>query len=195
MKNICVFCGSAFGNRPLYRDIAIELGRTLVEQDLGLVWGGGKVGLMGTVADTVLAGGGHTVGVIPGFMVEKELAHTGSSELIEVDSMHTRKAVMAERADGFIALPGGFGTLDELFEILTWGQLHIHGKPVGLLNVDGYFDSLLSWIDHAAKEGFVRPSNMNLFKVADTPAALLDAMREHRAPQGDWTTKVTMAQS
>lgn len=195
MKSICVFCGSAFGQRVVYQEAAAELGRTLAGQQLSLVWGGGKVGLMGVIADAVLAAGGQTVGVIPGFMVEKELAHPESTELIEVDSMHTRKAVMAERADGFIALPGGFGTLDELFEILTWAQLHIHAKPIGLLNIAGYFDPLLAWVKHAAQEGFVRSSHMNMFHVADTPEALLEVMRAHRAPEGNWSTKVSLARS
>ncbi|HEY9101567.1 TIGR00730 family Rossman fold protein [Chitinimonas sp.] len=194
MKSICVFCGAAMGNRAVYREAATALGHTLAEQDLTLVWGGGKVGLMGVVADAVLEKGGETLGVIPGFMVEKELAHPDSTAMIEVDSMHTRKALMAERADGFIAMPGGFGTLDELFEILTWAQLHIHGKPIGLLNVAGYFDPLLGWIRHAEQEGFIRAGHLSLFRVADTPEALLAAMREHQAPEGDWTSKVTFRQ-
>ena len=195
MKSVCVFCGSSFGKRPAYREAASLLGQTLAEQDLTLVWGGGRVGLMGTVADAVLAAGGETVGVIPGFMVAKELAHPDSTELIEVDSMHTRKALMAERSDGFVALPGGFGTLDEMFEILTWAQLHIHGKPVGLLNVAAYFDPLLAWIHHAEQEGFIKPGHLALFHVADNPAEMLDKMRQHQAPEGDWATKVSLAQS
>lgn len=195
MKSICVFCGSAFGSRAVYREAATELGRILAEQQLTLVWGGGRVGLMGTVADAALAAGGGTIGVIPGFMVAKELAHPESTEMIEVDTMHTRKATMAAHADGFIALPGGFGTLDELFEILTWAQLHIHAKPVGLLNVAGYFDPLLVWIDHAIREGFVKPENRQLFYVAETPVELLALMRQHKAPDGDWAAKVSLAQS
>ncbi|WP_028446467.1 LOG family protein [Chitinimonas koreensis] len=193
MKSICVFCGAAFGKREVYRDAAAELGRTLAAQSLQLVWGGGRVGLMGVVADAALAGGGSTLGVIPAFMVEKELAHPGSTEMIQVDSMHTRKALMAERADGFVALPGGFGTLDELFEILTWAQLHLHGKPIGLLNVAGYFDPLLAWVRHAEAEGFVRSGHLSLFVVADTAEELLDKMRAHRAPDGDWSAKVAFA--
>ncbi|WP_374538451.1 LOG family protein [Chitinimonas taiwanensis] len=195
MRAICVFCGAAFGNRPVYQAAATALGHTLAEQQLELVWGGGKVGLMGVVADAVLARGGQTLGVIPSFMVEKELAHTDSTELIEVDSMHSRKALMAERADGFIALPGGFGTLDELFEILTWAQLHIHAKPIGLLNVNGYFDPLLAWIKQAEEEGFVRSAHRQLFHVADTPETLLALMRAHQAPQDDWASKVAFSQS
>lgn len=195
MQSICVFCGAAFGKRPVYTEAAEALGRTLAEQQLTLVWGGGKVGLMGVVADAALAAGGETVGVIPGFMVEKELAHPDSTELIEVDSMHSRKALMAERADGFIALPGGFGTLDELFEILTWAQLHIHAKPIGLLNVDGYFDPLLAWVDHAEREGFIRASHRQLFHVADSAAALLEQMRQHAGPHGDWAAKVAFSRS
>ncbi|WP_374350945.1 TIGR00730 family Rossman fold protein [Chitinimonas sp.] len=193
MKAVCVFCGSSFGKRAIYGEAAQALGRTLAEQGLTLVWGGGRAGLMGTVADAALAAGGETVGVIPEFMVEKELAHPDSTEMIEVDSMHTRKALMAERADGFIALPGGFGTADELFEIVTWAQLQIHQKPVGLLNVAGYFDPLLAWIRHAEAEGFVREGLQQLLLVADTPADLLAAMRAHEPLQGDWTAKVDLA--
>ncbi|WP_269533422.1 TIGR00730 family Rossman fold protein [Chitinimonas sp. BJYL2] len=193
MQSVCVFCGSSYGKRDVYRETAQALGHELARQQLTLVWGGGHVGLMGTIADAVLDAGGETVGVIPSFMVEKELAHPDSTELIEVDSMHTRKALMAERADGFIAMPGGFGTADELFEILTWAQLHIHKKPVGLLNVAGFFDPLLAWIRHAEAEGFIRPGHLDLLIVADTPDTLLDAMRQHREPEGDWADKVNRA--
>lgn len=195
MQSICVFCGSSFGTRPIYREAAIELGQLMAKENIALVWGGGKVGLMGTVADAVIESGGEAIGVIPGFMVEKELAHPDASEMIEVDSMHTRKALMADRCEGFIAMPGGFGTFDELFEILTWAQLHIHGKPVGLLNTDGYYDPLLAMVEHSIREGFVRPSNLDLFVVASTPADLIAAMREYRPPQGDWTVKLTTAQA
>jgi uncharacterized protein (TIGR00730 family) len=195
MKQICVFCGSSFGKDDRYRQATVALGHTLAQQGRTLIWGGGKVGLMGTIADAVLELGGETIGVIPEFMVERELAHEGSTELIEVVSMHTRKAVMAEHADGFIALPGGFGTLDELFEILTWAQLRIHSKPVGLLNVAGYFDPLLQWVDRAVAEGFVRAEHRHAFYVSDEPAALLAMMDAHVAPQGDWLGKVEIAQS
>ncbi|MBV8659631.1 MAG: TIGR00730 family Rossman fold protein [Burkholderiales bacterium] len=195
MKHICVFCGSSMGRQEQYRQAAIDLGTTMARQGVHLVWGGGRVGLMGTIADAVLAGGGQTVGVIPTFMVEREVEHVSSTELIEVDTMHARKAVMAERADGFIALPGGFGTLDELFEILTWGQLQIHGKPVGLLNVGGYFDPLLQWIDHAEREGFIRPHHRQLYTVANNAEALLEQMRQHAAPTEDWVGKVQLEQT
>lgn len=195
MQSICVFCGSSFGTRPIYREAAIELGQVMAKENIALVWGGGKVGLMGTVADAVIQAGGEAIGVIPGFMVEKELAHPDASEMIEVDSMHTRKALMADRSEGFIAMPGGFGTFDELFEILTWAQLHIHGKPVGLLNTDGYYDPLLAMVEHSIREGFVRPSNLDLFVVASTPAELIAAMRGYQPPQGDWTVKLTTAQA
>ena len=195
MKHICVFCGSSSGRQALYQQAAIDLGTTLARQGIHLVWGGGRVGLMGTIADAVLAEGGQTVGVIPSFMVEREVEHTGSTELIEVDTMHTRKAIMAERADGFIALPGGFGTLDELFEILTWAQLQIHGKPVGLLNVGGYFDPLLQWIDRAEVEGFIRPHHRKLYSVAGDAETLLEQMRQHAAPTEDWVGKVHLEQT
>jgi uncharacterized protein (TIGR00730 family) len=149
---------------------------------------------MGAVADAVLAAGGDTIGVIPTFMVDRELAHPDSTELIEVDSMHTRKAVMAEHADAFIALPGGYGTGDELFEILTWAQLKIHAKPVGLLNVAGYFDPLLAWLDRAAEDGFIRATHRKLLYVDSNPAALLAAMEAYQPLQEDWASKVNLAQ-
>ena len=154
-----------------------------------LVWGGGNVGLMGVVADAVLAAGGRTYGVIPSFMAERELAHPQATELVVVDSMHARKAAMADRADAFVALPGGFGTLDELFEIVTWAQLHIHRKPIGLLNVEGFFDPLMDMVRHMSAAGFVRPQHLALLHVADDGAALLRAMRTHVVDEGDWLTQ------
>ncbi|GAA5183185.1 TIGR00730 family Rossman fold protein [Niveibacterium umoris] len=186
MNSICVFCGARDGSRPVYRDATVELGRALAREGIELVWGGGHVGLMGTVADAVLAAGGRVFGVIPVFMVERELEHRGATEMLVVDSMHTRKAAMAERAEGFIALPGGFGTLDELFEIITWGQLHIHRKPIGLLNVDGFYEPLLAMVRHMVDEGFVKRENLDLFCVGDTPEALLAAMSTWQAPVDDW---------
>jgi len=172
MPAVCVFCGSAFGRRQAYKDAAVEVGRLLAESGFTLVYGGGNVGLMGVVADACLAAGGQVVGVIPQSMVERELAHRGLTELHIVGSMHERKALMAERADAFLALPGGFGTFDELFEILTWRQIRIHQKPVGLLNVAGYFDPLLALADHAVEEGFLRATDRpNL--MAETDAAVL----------------------
>jgi uncharacterized protein (TIGR00730 family) len=154
--SVCVFCGSAFGSRQAYRDAAAETGQELAKRGIRLVYGGGNVGLMGVIADACLATGGEVVGVIPHSMVEREIAHLGLSKLHIVGSMHERKALMAELSDAFIALPGGFGTFDELFEILTWRQIRIHSKPVGLLNVEGYFDPLLAMADHAVQEGFLR---------------------------------------
>ncbi|WP_172199694.1 TIGR00730 family Rossman fold protein [Niveibacterium sp. COAC-50] len=194
MKSICVFCGARSGTRPVYRQSAIALGKLLAEQGIELVWGGGDIGLMGIVADASLESGGRAFGVIPDFMVERELQHRGATEMVVVDSMHTRKAAMADRAEGFIALPGGYGTLDELFEILTWGQLHIHRKPIGLLNVEGFYEPLLAMVRHMVKEGFVKPENLDLFCVGDTPAALLAAMRAWRAPTGDWVPTLSPQQ-
>jgi uncharacterized protein (TIGR00730 family) len=173
VKNVCVFCGSR-GGGPIYADAARSLGALLAGRGLALVYGAGHVGLMGVLADAVLAAGGRVVGVIPQGLVDRELAHTGLTELIVVDTMHQRKAVMAERSDAFLALPGGYGTLDETFEILTWAQLGLHAKPVGLLNVAGYFDGLLSWLDHALREGFVKPAHRELLAVDDDAGRLLD---------------------
>jgi uncharacterized protein (TIGR00730 family) len=157
----------------MYSDAARQLGRLLAGRGLGLVYGGGHVGLMGILADAVLTAGGRVVGVIPQDLVDRELAHTGLSELIVVDTMHQRKAIMAERSDAFVALPGGYGTLDETFEILTWAQLGLHDKPVGLLNVSGFFDGLLAWIDRAVREDFVKPKNRELLTVDDDAERLL----------------------
>lgn len=195
MQSICVFCGATAGRDPAYHEAARAFGQTLAEQRIELVWGGGHVGLMGVLADAVHAHHGKSYGVIPEFMAERELAHPFATEMVVVDSMHTRKATMAERAEGFVALPGGFGTLDEFFEILTWAQLHIHHKPIGLLNIEGFFDPLLSLIRHMVAEGFVKPQHMDLMHVADAPAPLLDAMRKHRPPAGDWLSKVLPTQS
>lgn len=191
LTSLCVFCGASHGSNPVFRESAKHLGHVFAEQGIELVWGGGHVGLMGTVADAVLAAGGRAYGVIPEFMAGRELAHPFASEMVVVDSMHARKAAMAERADGFIAMPGGLGTLDELFEILTWAQLQIHRKPVGLLNTRGFFDPLLALLKHMAEEGFIRPHNLNLFVVSDDASALIDAMRLYVPPEGDWLDKVS----
>lgn len=186
MRSICVFCGSASGHDAAYSAAATSFGELLAGQNIELVWGGGNVGLMGIVADSVLAEGGKAYGVIPSFMADRELAHPQATELAVVSSMHVRKAAMADRADGFVALPGGFGTLDELFEIITWAQLHIHAKPVGLLNVRGFFDPLLAMVKHMSHEGFIKPQHLDLIHVAADPASLLQSMRAHTAPGGDW---------
>jgi uncharacterized protein (TIGR00730 family) len=182
MMRVCVFAGSSPGSRPQYRAAAVELGRVLAARGIGLVYGGARVGLMGAVADAVLAGGGHVTGVIPRAMVEKEVAHDSLSDLRVVTSMHERKAMMADRADGFIALPGGWGTLDEFFEILTWAQLGLHQKPCGLLNVHGYFDGLLSFLEHSTTEGFVRHEYQSMIVVSDSPGGLLEQLAAYQPP-------------
>ena len=182
MKRICVFAGSSSGSQIEYLAAARELGRTLARRDVGVVYGGARVGLMGGLADAVLAERGHVTGVIPEALVAKEVAHQGLSDLRIVTSMHTRKALMAELADGFIALPGGWGTLEEFFEVLTWAQLGLHEKPCGLLNVRGYFDGLLSFIDHSIDERFVRREHRSMVQVSDSPAALLDLFEAYRPP-------------
>jgi uncharacterized protein (TIGR00730 family) len=179
VKRVCVFAGSSAGVRSEYLEAADQLGRALAMRGVGLVYGGARVGLMGAVADAVLAGVGHVTGVIPRALIEKEVAHTGLSDLRIVDSMHERKALMADLADGFIALPGGWGTLDEMFEILTWAQLGLHTKPCGLLNVHGYYDGLLSFLEHSTAEGFVRREYRAMISVAESPAALLDQLQAY----------------
>ena len=176
MKHICVFCGSNQGAKPGYKAAAQALGQALVKRGLGLVYGGSHVGLMGTIADSVLAAGGTAIGVIPQALVNKELAHQGLTELHIVGSMHERKALMADLSDGFIALPGGFGTFEEFCEVLTWAQLGFHQKPCGLLNVDGYYNTLIAMFDHATEEQFVRPAHRSLVLEAQDPDRLLDKL-------------------
>ncbi len=187
MKSVCVFCGSSNGG-PAYADAARRFGAALARRRLGLVYGGGHGGLMGAVADTVLAAGGTAIGVIPRFLVEKELVHRGLTELVVIETMHQRKAVIADRADAFVALPGGFGTADELFEILTWAQLGLHAKPIGLLNIAAFFDPLLGWLDHMVRERFLRPEHRALVLTASEPDELLDALERWRpaAAPGKW---------
>lgn len=182
MQSICVFCGSNFGAREAYSEAARELGRTIAARGQQLVYGGSKVGLMGVLADAALAAGGAVVGVIPGALVEREVAHTGLTELREVKSMHERKATMADLSDAFIALPGGAGTLEELFEVWTWGQLGHHEKPVGLLNVDGFFDPLLAFLDHQAGERFMRREHRDMLVVEQGSAEILERFATYRAP-------------
>jgi len=181
-ERVCVFCGSSPGRRPAFAAAASELGRRLAEHGVGLVYGGGSVGLMGRVADAALAAGGEVVGVIPEALAGKEVAHPGLTRLHVVKSMHERKALMAEMADAFVALPGGFGTLDELFEAITWGQLGLHRKPIGLLDVEGYFAPLVSFVDRAVEDGFVRPPYRALFVVSATVDGLLAALARHEPP-------------
>jgi uncharacterized protein (TIGR00730 family) len=182
MRRLCVFCGSSAGLNPVYADSARGLGELLVARGLGLVYGAGHVGLMGILADAVLRAGGEVIGVIPQALVAKELAHLGLTRLEVVDTMHQRKARMADLSDAFVALPGGYGTLDELFEILTWAQLGIHKKPIGLLNVGGFFDPLLAWIRHAAAEGFIRQQHVALLNVSTDAEGLLDLLLRHELP-------------
>src|SRR5947209_6252539 len=181
MRRLCVFCGSSVGSSAKHADGARRLGEALVARGLDLVYGAGHVGLMGVLADAVLNAGGEVIGVIPQALVDRELAHQGLTELHVVGTMHQRKALMADLADGFAALPGGFGTADELFEILTWAQLGLHAKPVGLLNVAGFFDPLLGWIDTCVGERFLRPEHRRLLPAAETPD-LLPAQLPHPPP-------------
>jgi uncharacterized protein (TIGR00730 family) len=182
MRSACVFCGSNPGRRPEYLAAAADLGRTLAARGIRVVYGGAHVGLMGALADAVLAAGGEIIGVIPGLLVDAEVAHPGLSELRVTGSMHERKALMAELADGFIALPGGIGTLEEFAEIVTWGQLGLHAKPTGLLNVLGYYDGLLGFLDHATEERFVRADHRQTILARPAAAELLAAMDGWTAP-------------
>ena len=182
MKRVCVFCGSSPGAQPVYCESAREVGTLLARQGIGLVYGGAQVGVMGAVADGVLQAGGEVIGIIPRSLVRKEVAHAGLEDLRIVGSMHERKAQMAELADGFLALPGGCGTFEELFEILTWAQIGIHRKPIALLNVAHYYDPLLALLDHAVQERFVHPEHRRLLLTDTDPERLLDAMRRYSPP-------------
>ena len=186
MRSLCVFCGSSAGKNSAYVEAAETFGQALAHHDIELVWGGGHVGLMGVVADAVLDAGGRAYGVIPEFMADRELAHPRATEIVVVDSMHSRKAAMADRAEAFVALPGGFGTLDELFEIITWAQLHIHHKPVGMLNVEGFFNPLMSMVRYMSAEGFIKAPQVDMLYLDTSAEALLTSMKSHQAPQGDW---------
>ena len=182
MKRICVFAGSKAGGNPLYREAAAELGRRLAGEGVGVVYGAGRNGLMGALADAALAAGGKVIGVIPESLMDVEPPHEGVTELRIVRSMHARKALMEKLSDGFIALPGGLGTVEEAMEMITWAQLGYHAKPVGLLNAGGYFDGLIAFLRHASAEGFVQPANLELFSACADPAALLDAMARYAPP-------------
>lgn len=177
LNALCVFCGSSLGSSELYRDGARAFGSELARRGIDLVWGGSHVGLMGVVADAVLAGGRLAIGVIPHFMFDRELAHRGASELIVVDSMHARKATMAARADGFVLLPGGLGSFEEFFEVYTWAQIGLHRKPIGVLNLAGYFDPLLELLNHATRQGFVQAQNLELLVTDRDASALLDRLQ------------------
>jgi len=183
MKQVCVFCGSKTGNRPAYAEAARNLATAIVRRGLGLVYGAGHIGLMGVLADAALQAGGEVIGVIPQALVDKELAHSGLTEMQIVDSMHERKARMADLSDAFVALPGAYGTADEFFEILTWAQLGLHAKPIGLLNVVGFFDPLLAWLDRAVDEGFLRERHRELILKSNDADSLLDMLlHAHPAP-------------
>jgi uncharacterized protein (TIGR00730 family) len=176
MKRLCVFCGSSQGTNPAYADAATAMGTLLAKRGIGLVYGGGNVGLMGILADAVLAAGGDVIGVIPQGLADREVAHHGVTDLRVVDSMHTRKAMMADLSDGFIAMPGGVGTFEEFFEAVTWTQLGVHRKPCGLLNVAGFYTPLALFIDQAVSEGFIKPVHRAVIVVDDDPARLLDSL-------------------
>ncbi|MFB1097289.1 TIGR00730 family Rossman fold protein [Terribacillus sp. JSM ZJ617] len=183
MKRIAVFCGSSIGASPVYIAAAKELGKTLAAQGLTLVYGGASVGLMGAVANGAMQAGGHVIGVMPEFLEKREIVHSHVSELIVVSSMHERKAKMAELADGFIALPGGPGTLEEFFEIFTWAQLGLHKKPLGILNVEGYYDRLVSLFDHMADELFMHEKYRSMTLTDTEPESLLEKFRQYEAPE------------
>src|ERR1700729_3160337 len=176
MRRLCVFTGSRPGNRPEYAEAARELGTAIARRGMGLVYGGANVGVMREIAEAALAAGGEVIGVIPRALVDREVAHHGLTELRVVDTMHVRKATMSELSDGFVALPGGFGTLDELFEILTWAQLGMHAKPIGLLNVEGFWDPLVELVQHMVTEGFVPDDQLALLLVETDPGVLLGKM-------------------
>lgn len=185
MRRICVFCGSSFGGSPEYVRAAEAMGIALARRALGLVYGGGRVGLMGRLADAALDAGGEVIGVIPNHLAERKLAHTGLADLRVVGSMHARKALMAELADGFVALPGGIGTLEEWVEALTWAQLGLHRKPCGLLDVGGYYAPLIAFLEHAATAGFLGPEYREFVLVERNPDALLDRFTAYIAPEID----------
>jgi len=185
MKRICVFCGSSPGIDPIYMKTALDIGKFLLEYGYGLVYGGGMVGLMGALAKRVMDGKGEVIGVIPRDLVEREVGFTELHDLRVVESMHERKALMYELADGFIALPGGYGTFDEFFEILTWAQLGLHKKPCALLNTNNYFDQLIDFLRHANKQGFIANDCLDLLLIENDPILLLKRMEAYKAPDID----------
>ncbi|HOI15563.1 MAG TPA: TIGR00730 family Rossman fold protein [Geobacteraceae bacterium] len=198
MRRICVFCGSSPGARPEYLDAAVHLGHTLARNNIGLVYGGARVGIMGRVAESVLEKGGDVIGVIPKALVEKEVAFTGLADLRVVDSMHDRKALMADLADGFIALPGGLGTIEEFFEVVTWAQLGIHSKPCGLLNINQYFRKLMDFLDHTVTERFVEREHRSMVLMDDDPERLLRKFEAYQPPLTDkaqWVLRFSQAET
>jgi uncharacterized protein (TIGR00730 family) len=190
MKRLCVFCGSNRGSDPVYTTAARSLGTLLAREQIGLVFGGGSVGLMGEIANAVLAAGGEAVGVIPHGLWAREVGHKALTRMHVVDTMHERKAMMADLSDGFIALPGGLGTLEEIFEVWTWAQLGMHAKPLGFLNVGGFYDPLLQFLDAATETGFIRSQLRNIAVVDDDPSRLLERFRTWQPPQVEkWLTR------
>jgi len=185
MKKICVFCGSSFGNNKSYSDTANLLGNLIAKKNIELVYGGASVGLMGEIASAVLKAGGKVTGVIPKQLLEKEVAHTGLNDLRIVGSMHERKSLMADLSDGFIAMPGGFGTLEEVFEVVAWGQLNFHDKPLGLLNVNGYYNNLIKFLDHSVNENFIKPEHREMILVNNDPEAMLTQLQNYIPPKVD----------
>lgn len=186
LRRLCVFCGASAGGDPRYAEVAAAVGASLARRGIELVYGGGRLGLMGAVADGALAASGRVTGVIPAGLVDRELAHRGVTELRIVTTLHERKAVMAELSDGFLALPGGLGTLEELAEVLSWAQLELHAKPVGVLDVGGFFGPLVAYLDHAAKEGFIAAGHRDLLIVDDDLDRLLERFETWRPPGGRW---------
>jgi uncharacterized protein (TIGR00730 family) len=192
MKKVTVFCGSSFGADPLFEIQAYNTGQALAAKGIGLVYGGAQVGLMGAVANGVLNAGGNAIGVLPRFLQTKEIAHTGLTELILVESMHERKTRMSGLCDGVIALPGGFGTLEELFEMLTWAQLGLHKKPVGLLNINGFYDELVAFVSTMVDKGLLKPVNRDMLLIDTTIEGLLAKMETYKAPEvTKWINKET----
>ena len=190
MKYICVYCGSSSGKDSLYLESAKALGKSLIENDIGLIYGGASVGTMGALANSVLENGGEVIGIMPQSLVDKEVAHAGLSELKVVTSMHERKALMCDLADGFIAMPGGFGTLDEMFEMLTWAQLGYHYKPIGLLNINQYFDHLNLFIKHAVEEQFIKSVHQDMLLMSEDPSELILQLRKYTPSKVDkWVNR------
>jgi uncharacterized protein (TIGR00730 family) len=182
LKRLCVFCGSSFGVNPIYVKAAKELGIAIAKRNICLVYGGARVGLMGEIASTVIRANGEVIGIIPKDLVDKELAHNGLSDLRIVESMHERKSLMTELSDGFIALPGGFGTIEEIFEVITWAQLSFHDKPCGFLNINGYYDHLIKFLDHSLEENFIVPEHRAMILIDDDPESLLDKFAKYEPP-------------
>jgi uncharacterized protein (TIGR00730 family) len=185
LKRLCVFCGSSFGVNPAYVKAAIDLGNAIAKRNICLVYGGARVGLMGEIAFAVIRARGEVIGVIPKDLVDKEVAHSGLSELRIVGSMHERKSLMAELSDGFIALPGGFGTMEEIFEAITWAQLSFHDKPCGFLNIKGYYNDLIKFLDHSVEENFIVSEHRSMIIIDDDPESLLDKFLKYEPPKID----------